>query len=79
MHGFNRCTLVSSGHTLHREGLIMDRRQFIRDVFLWSVGATLTIPRFNILSDALAAEKPESLLSLAKGEDYFSLVSRAST
>ena len=54
----------------------MDRRQFIRDVFLWSVGATLTIPRFNILSDALAAEKPESLLSLAKGEDYFSLVAR---
>jgi uncharacterized protein (DUF362 family) len=57
----------------------MDRRQFIRDVFLWSVGATLTIPRFNILPEVLAAEKPQSLLSQAKGEDYFALVARVLT
>jgi len=54
----------------------MDRRQFIREVFLWSAGATLTIPRFNILPEALAAEKPQSLLSVAKGEEYSTLVAR---
>ena len=54
----------------------MDRRQFIRDVFLWSVGATLTIPRFTILPEALAAERPQSLLSLAKSEDYVALVAQ---
>jgi uncharacterized protein (DUF362 family) len=54
----------------------MNRRQFIREVFLWSAGATLTIPRFNILPEALAAEKPQALLSIAKGEEYAALVAR---
>jgi uncharacterized protein (DUF362 family) len=54
----------------------MDRRQFLRDIFLWSVGATLTIPRFTILPEVLAAERPQSVLSLAKGEDYSALVAR---
>jgi uncharacterized protein (DUF362 family) len=54
----------------------MDRRQFIKDVLLWSAGAALAIPRFNILPEALAAEKPQALLSLAKGEDYSALVAR---
>jgi uncharacterized protein (DUF362 family) len=54
----------------------MNRRQFIKDVFLWSAGLTLSIPRFNILPEALAAEKPQALLSLAKGEDYYALVAR---
>ena len=54
----------------------MDRRQFIREVFLWSAGATLAIPHFNILPEALAAEKQASLLSLAKGEDYAALVAQ---
>ncbi len=53
----------------------MDRRQFISEVVLWSVGATLAIPRFNI-TEALAAEQPEALLSVAKGEDYGALVAR---
>jgi len=54
----------------------MDRRQFIREVFLWSAGATLVIPRFHILPSAFAAEKTPSLLSVAKGEDYSALVTR---
>lgn len=54
----------------------MNRRQFIRDVFLWSAGTTLAIPRFIILPEALAAEKPQALLSVAKGEDYAALVAR---
>ena len=54
----------------------MDRRQFIREVFLWSAGATLAIPRFHILPSAFAAEKSPALLSVAKGEEYSALVSR---
>lgn len=54
----------------------MNRRQFIRDVFLWSAGTTLAIPRFTILPEALAAEKPSALLSVAKGGDYGALVQR---
>lgn len=54
----------------------MNRRQFIRDVFLWSAGTTLAIPRFTILPEALAAEKPAPLLSVAKGGDYTALVQR---
>jgi uncharacterized protein (DUF362 family) len=54
----------------------MDRRQFIREVFLWSAGASLTIPQFNILPEALAAEKSPALLSFAAGEDYAALVAR---
>ena len=54
----------------------MHRRHFLRQVILWSVGARLAIPRFNIISEALAAEQPQALLALAKGEDYFALVTR---
>ncbi len=53
----------------------MDRRQFISEVVLWSVGATLAIPRFNI-TEALAAERSAALLSVAKGEEYAALVGR---
>lgn len=54
----------------------MDRRQFIRDIALWSAGIALTAPRFNILPEALAAEQPAPLLCVAKGEDYAPLVTR---
>lgn len=54
----------------------MDRRQFIREVFLWSAGTTLAIPHFNILPEALAVEKQAPLLSLAKGGDYVTLVAQ---
>ena len=54
----------------------MDRRQFMRDVFLWSVGMSLSIPRFTIVEEILAAEKPQPLLSVARGEDYAALVAK---
>jgi len=54
----------------------MDRRQFIRDVMLWSAGATLTIPRFTIVPEVLAAEQPSPVLGVAKGQDYAALVER---
>ena len=54
----------------------MNRRQFIRDVLLWSAGTTLALPRFTILPDALADDRPAALLSVAKGEDYAALVAK---
>jgi uncharacterized protein (DUF362 family) len=54
----------------------MDRRRFIKDVLLWSAGMAITIPRFTIVPELLAAEKPQSPLSLATGGDYFALVGR---
>jgi uncharacterized protein (DUF362 family) len=36
----------------------------------------ITIPRFTIVPELLAAEKPQSPLSLATGGDYFALVGR---
>jgi uncharacterized protein (DUF362 family) len=54
----------------------MDRRQFIRDIALWSAGIALTVPRFTILPEALAAEQPAPLLCVATGEDYAGLVTR---
>lgn len=54
----------------------MDRRRFLKDVLLWSAGLTLTIPRFSIIPDVLAAEKPEPLLVKGTGEDYAALVTK---
>lgn len=54
----------------------MNRRQFLRDVLLWSAGTTLALPRFTIVPDALADERPAALLSVAKGEDYTALVTK---
>jgi len=54
----------------------MNRRQFLRDVLLWSAGTTLALPRFTIVPAALADERPAALLSLAKGEDYTALVAK---
>ncbi|MCL2791223.1 MAG: DUF362 domain-containing protein [Desulfobulbus sp.] len=55
----------------------MNRRQFIRDVLLWSAGTTLAVPRFTILTEARAEAPPTPpLLSVAKGADYDALVAR---
>ena len=54
----------------------MHRRQFLRDVLLWSAGATLALPRFTIRTEALAAEKPPPLVSVARGADYPALVTQ---
>jgi len=54
----------------------MNRRQFIRDVLLWSAGATLAVPRFTVLAETLAEDAPQPLLGVAKGGDYGALVTR---
>jgi len=56
----------------------MNRRRFIRDVLLWSAGATLAVPRFTLSAEtqAKATPPPPPLLSVAKGEDYAALVTR---
>lgn len=54
----------------------MNRRQFLRDVLLWSAGTTLALPRFTINPEALADERPAALLSVAKGVDYPTLVTK---
>lgn len=54
----------------------MDRRHFLKQIFFWSAGLTLTVPRFTISAELLAAEKPSSLLSVGVDTDYVALVNR---
>lgn len=54
----------------------MDRRRFIKDVFLWTAGISVAIPRFHITPAAIAAERPAPLLAVGKGDDYRDLVRR---
>ena len=53
----------------------MDRRQFIKQVSLWSAGLTLAVPHFRI-GAALAAERQAPLLVHATGKEYEELVNR---
>ena len=50
----------------------MNRREFIRDVFLWSAGLTLSIPRLTI-SEVFAAP-PSPLLAVEKGKNPRELI-----
>lgn len=50
----------------------MNRREFIRDVILWSAGLSLSIPRFTI-TESFAAPPPP-LLAMEKGTDHAKLV-----
>ncbi len=54
----------------------MDRRQFLKQVCLWSAGLSLTVPRFRIVPEVLALERQPSLLAHARGKDYHDLVTR---
>ncbi len=54
----------------------MDRRQFLKQISLWSLGLTLDVPRINIVSEALAMEVQSQPLAVAKGGDYTALVAR---
>jgi len=54
----------------------MDRRNFLKQVMLWSAGISTAIPSFRIGSELLAAEKTSPLLSHAKGKNYHELVAR---
>ncbi len=51
----------------------MNRRKFLRDVFLWSAGLSMSIPHFKIV-ESVAAQSSSPLLVLAKGSDYGQLV-----
>lgn len=52
----------------------MNRRQFIREVLLWSAGATLAIPRLTIVPKAFGEELPKPLVVKATGAKYDDLV-----
>jgi uncharacterized protein (DUF362 family) len=54
----------------------MDRRDFMKQVLLWSAGISTTIPCFRIGSELLAAEKAPALVSHATGKNYHELVAR---
>lgn len=46
----------------------MNRREFIRDVLLWSAGLTVAVPRFTI--QEVFAAPPTPLLAVEKGNNY---------
>jgi uncharacterized protein (DUF362 family) len=54
----------------------MDRRDFLKQVMLWSAGITAGIPSFDIVPELLAAEKQSPLVTHATGKDYYALVAR---
>ena len=54
----------------------MDRRDFLKQVMLWSAGITTAIPTFQIVPELLAADKRPSLVSHARGQDYYKLVAQ---
>jgi uncharacterized protein (DUF362 family) len=57
----------------------MDRREFFEQLAVWSAGACVAAPLFNVHA-ILAAEqrqRTQSLLAIAKGKDYAALVARS--
>ncbi len=54
----------------------MDRREFLRQVAVWSAGLTALPPVFRISPGAIAAESLPPVLSVAKGSDYGALVAK---
>jgi uncharacterized protein (DUF362 family) len=55
----------------------MHRRDFLKQVLLWSAGVTAAIPSFQIVPELLALEKQPPLLSHARGKDFYKLVAQA--
>ena len=53
----------------------MNRREFIRDVLLWSAGLTVAVPRLT-LAEVLTAPPPTSLVVVGTGTDCPQLVAR---
>lgn len=60
---------------MNGRGADMDRREFLRQVALWSAGLSVSVPHFRI-GAALSAESQPSLLASATGKDYQELVDR---
>ncbi len=51
----------------------MNRRKFLKDVFLWSAGLSVSIPRFYI-PEVFAGQVPAPTLALGQGKNYQALV-----
>ena len=54
----------------------MDRRDFLKQIMLWSAGISTAIPSFQIVPELLAADEQPPLVSHAKGKDYYALVAQ---
>jgi uncharacterized protein (DUF362 family) len=54
----------------------MNRRKFLKEVFLWTAGLSLTVPRFNIAEKAFADTSLTPLVSVGTGKDYRELVKK---
>ena len=54
----------------------MDRRDFLKQVMLWSAGISTAIPSFQIVPELLAADEQPPLVSHAKGKDYYAHVAQ---
>ena len=54
----------------------MDRRDFLKQVMLWSAGISTAIPSFQIVPELLAADEQPPLVSHAKGKDYYALIAQ---
>ncbi len=54
----------------------MDRRDFLKQVMLWSAGISTAIPTFQIIPELLAADEQPPLVTHAKGKDYYKLVAQ---
>ena len=54
----------------------MDRRDFLKQIMLWSAGITTAIPSFQIVPELLAMEKQQPLVTHAKGKEYYKLVAQ---
>ncbi|MGQ9592502.1 MAG: DUF362 domain-containing protein [Planctomycetota bacterium] len=55
----------------------MERREFLEGVAAWSAGLAVSCPLFRIVPRAIAAERPQPLVAVAKGADYEALVAKA--
>ncbi len=54
----------------------MDRRDFLKQVMLWSAGISTSVPAFRIGSELLAAERAAPVVAHATGKDYYRLTAR---
>jgi uncharacterized protein (DUF362 family) len=54
----------------------MDRRQFLKQVMLWSAGLSFSTPVFTITPDLLAKDPAQPLLVHGQDKDYVKLISK---
>lgn len=54
----------------------MNRREFLRQVALWSAGAAAAVPVFRVAPRAEAAAASQPVLTVGKGTDYEALLSK---